>query len=268
MIKIPTQAELKIIDFLKFLLLFLIFFTNGQVYSLRAQDNLNKADSVQISDGGVRDYLFSRQFSTNFQPLRFEFHEIELRYPIQSYQTFLNQSLSNLSVNPFTIDYRESSIYVPTMVRDELNLMMNRPKDSAFMPILGVAWLAYQLGSKYLEIQKKISVGRQELLNAYSAMPLLFCLWQKYPQTAHQLYDRAEIQSQMTFKQLQQKLDLLQQNNLIKRRFYTADSTQYFPNVVRSQMESITEAAGTDLQLSETDKAHLQFLHQMIIGLK
>ncbi len=49
--------------------------------------------------------------------------------------------------NPFELDLRRTSNYVPREVRDELNLIMNRPRDSAFLPILPVAFIALQLAS-------------------------------------------------------------------------------------------------------------------------
>ena len=55
--------------------------------------------------------------------------------------------------NYYKIDYRSSSYYVPRMVKDELSLIMNRPKDKSFVPILGVAFLAAQLASKYIFVK-------------------------------------------------------------------------------------------------------------------
>jgi hypothetical protein len=259
-----TKANPRIIDANGLVFLSGIFFSIISVYTLPAQQTPIAVDSSAIPAGGISRYLTTDKFSNYFRMNGFDLHEIELRYPLNSYQTFLNQSLSNFKINPFTIDYRESSCYVPVMVRDELNLIMNRPKDSAFVPILGVAWIAYQLASRYLEIRQKNIIDHQQLLKAHSAMPVLFCLWQIYPQTAGQLYHNTSIQSIMTFKQLQEKLHLLQENNLIKSRFYSPDSIQYFPNLLRIQVVSILETAMADPQLSAGEKTEIQSLQQSI----
>jgi hypothetical protein len=189
-------------------------------------------------------------------------------YPLNSYQSFLNRSLSNFTYNPFTVDVRESSYYVPVRVRDELNLIMNRPRDCAFLPVLGVAWIAYQLGSRYLELRQKNTIDHTELLQARPALPLLLYLWQKYPQTARELYHQSEIQKSMTFKQLQEKLNLLQQNNLIKSRFYNPDSVQYFPGLLREQMITILNSADHKAEISENDKIILQTIRSTMSDIK
>jgi len=196
--------------------------------------------------------------------LGFDLHQMELTYPVASYQSFLNRSLADLTVNPFTIDTRESSYYVPVRVRDELNLIMNRPRDSAFLPVLGVAWIAYQLGSKYLEIRRKNTIDHEELLNARPALPLLYSLWRNYPQTPAQLYHHQEIQSIMTFSQLLEDLALLQRNNLIKSRFYSVDSIQYFPGLFRAGMLSIIDAADGNPVIPESDRNTLQSIRKSI----
>jgi hypothetical protein len=67
--------------------------------------------------------------------------------------------------DPFKLDYRSSSYYIPRIVKDELNLIMNRPKDSAFMPITGITFIAAQLASKYIFIQVIIKIISENILN-------------------------------------------------------------------------------------------------------
>jgi hypothetical protein len=267
-----TAADPKIIDgngYSSFTVyLFLIIIATATAGVLQAQTTAGGLDSTRNPGERLLSFFPAEKLSTQYGGLRFDLHEVELKYPLNSYQSFLNRSISDLTSNPFTIELRESSYYVPVRVRDELNLIMNRPRDSAFFPVLGVAWIAYQLGSKYLQIQQKNIIDHDQLLKAYPALPLLYSLWQKYPQTAGQLYHRSEIQQVMTFKQLQEKLDLLQQNNLIKSRYYSPDSVQYFPGLFRAGMIAILNSAEGKPDLPDDAKITLQAIRQSIPALK
>ena len=68
--------------------------------------------------------------------------------------------------NPFEVDFRRTSGYVPRQVRDELNLIMNRPRDSAFIPILPVAFIALQLAGQYLLLQLKTEINAEDIKKA------------------------------------------------------------------------------------------------------
>jgi hypothetical protein len=267
-----TAADPKITDGNRHLFFtvysFLIIVATATAGFLQAQTSANRQDSTMNLADGLLSYFPAERLSRHYGSLRFELHEVELKYPLNSYQSFLSRSIADLTSNPFTIDLRESSYYVPVRVRDELNLIMNRPRDSAFLPVLGVAWIAYQMGSKYLEIQRKNIIDHAELLQAYPALPLLFYLWQKYPQTAKQLYHRRELQQVMTFKQLQEELNLLQQNNLIKSRFYSPDSVQYFPNLFREGMMTIINSAEGNPDIPENAKIKLQAIRKSILTIK
>jgi len=96
----------------------------------------------------------------------------------------------------------------------------------------------------------------------------LYLLWQKYPQTAGQLYHRREVQQVMTFKQLLQELNLLQQNNLIKSRFYSPDSIQYFPNLFREGMIAIIHSAAGNTAVPSDTKIILQAISKSIPDIK
>ncbi len=269
-----TAAEPRIIDcnryssFPVYSFLVIIVTATAAAGILLAQPAASGPDSTKNLPEGLSVYFPAEKLSRHYGSLRFDLHEVELKYPLNSYQTFLSRSIADMTANPFTIELRESSYYVPVRVRDELNLIMNRPRDNAFFPLLGVAWIAYQLGSKYLEIQRKNIIDHDELLKACQALPLLYFLWQKYPQTAGQLYHRREVQQVMTFKQLQQELDLLQQNNLIKSRFYSPDSVQYFPNLFREGMIAIINSAEGNPVIPHDAKIILQAIRNSIPDIK
>ncbi len=266
-----TKADPRIVDSNRFLFLqicLLLILVAASAGILYAQPDQSRIDSTRILGDGLSSYFTSATLLQRYETLNFDLHEVELKYPLNSYQSFLDRSLSNLKSNPFSVDLRESSYYVPVRVRDELNLIMNRPRDSAFLPVLGIAWIAYQLGSKYLEIQRINIIDHDELLRAYPALPVLFSLWQKYPQTARQLYHHAEIQNNMTFKQVQEKLNLLQQNNLIKSRFYSPDSIQYFPNLFKEGMISIINSTDGNPDVPENTKTILHSIRKSILDIK
>ena len=144
-----------------------------------------------------------------------------------------------ISDSPFSLDLRETSNYVPPMVRDELNLIMNRPKDAAFLPILPVAFLAMQLASQYLIVQKKTEITYKDIINSTDALPVLHCLWAQSPQTLTALFHCDSLQKSDTVMGLQQKLDLLIKNKLIRQRVIENAETKYFPAISKKEYDDI-----------------------------
>jgi hypothetical protein len=246
------------------LLLFSIIFLPARLFAQQAQKS---ADSSGISPWGLSRNPAWDRLSWYSKTPAFAGHTIDMKYPSNSYQSYLNRSLVNTKPNPFSIDLRGSSYYVPTMVRDELNLIMNRPRDSAFMPVLGIAtWIAYQMASKYLPLQQNHSIGYDELVQAQEALPVLYSLWKKSPQSAGQLYADPDIHSKMIFKQVQNDLKLLQQNNLVKSRMIEADSVVYFPSLDRKQILTILDSACQNPAVAESEKILLQNMHHSVLA--
>jgi hypothetical protein len=155
--------------------------------------------------------------------------------------------------NPFYLDVRSSSNYVPIFVRDELNLIMNRPKDSAFMPVLGVAFLAAQMAAKYLLIQKQIAIKVENVLRSEEGIPILQELWKKNPQTAIQLFEINYLQENNTVSSLQNILHVLSDNKLVKPKKLVDGELQYFPAISRNELYALLEKAHADTILSEIE---------------
>jgi hypothetical protein len=130
--------------------------------------------------------------------------------------------------NPFELDLRGTSNYVPRQVRDELNLMMNRPRDSAFLPILPVAFLALQLASQHLLISKKTEITAQDIKGSEIALPILEHLWAESPQTLTQLFKHEDLANRYTMQQLEKHMFLLIDNKLVKTRKIENAETKYF----------------------------------------
>ena len=131
--------------------------------------------------------------------------------------------------NPFNRDMRSSSLYVPKTVRDELNLIMNRPRDSAFLPVLPIAFLALQMASKYLLIQSKTRIRWEDIKQSEEGLPILEHLWKSSPQTTSQLYQHADLSEQYTMRTLQEMLNILIDNKLVRQKVLENEQTQYFP---------------------------------------
>jgi predicted transcriptional regulator len=160
--------------------------------------------------------------------------------------------------NPFKLDTRSSSYYVPRDVRDELNLIMNRPRESAFMPVLGVAYLAYQLAQKYLFVRSKTEISSHDLIAAGPNLDILRSLWKKSPQSLTEIYEDLHGLNP-TILRLENKLKTLQDSKLIRPR-QTESQTVYFPAVTKEVLRTKVTAALMDSTLDDTEIEILQNL--------
>jgi len=158
-------------------------------------------------------------------------------------------------VDPFKMDTRGSSYYVPRTVRDELNLIMNRPKDSAFVPIMPVAYLALQLASQYLFVRQKIEITPQDVQKAQEGYPILQELWKKNPQTLSELYKRAQLKDKYTMLELKKLIDILDDNKIVKRKLIENSETQYFYAIGESQYNQLFEQLKKE-EYDSTDSTH------------
>jgi predicted transcriptional regulator len=152
--------------------------------------------------------------------------------------------------DPFKLDMRGSSYYVPRTVRDELNLIMNRPKDTAFVPILPVAFLALQLASQYLLVQQKTEITPQDVMNAQEGFPILEELWKKNPQTLSELYKTTALEDNFTMLELQKLIGILVDNKLVKRKLIEESETQYFYALEKMQYDHLLERGKVEKNIS------------------
>ena len=193
---------------------------------------------------------------------KFDQTELSLKY-YKSDQTFQNNRYFPSNVMPknyYEIDYRSSSYYVPRMVKDELNLIMNRPKDNSFVPILGVAFLAAQLASKYVFVQEKLKISKENILNTLDEQNILYALWNKYPQTASQLYENSEINIMTQMKELKLKINKLIDNKLIKQKNLEDKEVQLFPAVFQTEYKQILQQIVADSSLDSSQKEKIEKL--------
>jgi hypothetical protein len=152
--------------------------------------------------------------------------------------------------DPFKIDRRGSSYYVPGTVRDELNLIMNRPRDSAFIPVLPAAFLALQLAGQYLLVQQKTEITAEDVHNARDGLPVLVELWKQNPQTLSELYKTRHLKDNYTMLELQRLVDLLMDNKLVRRKLIEKSETQYFYAIDKIKYDLLVEQLKTEQPVS------------------
>ena len=156
--------------------------------------------------------------------------------------------------DPFKLDYRSGSYYVPRMVRDELNLIMNRPKDNAFVPVLGVAFIAAQLASKYIFVQEKLKISKENILNTLDDYIIMNELWKKSPQTTSELYKIPGLKFKFTLKELNLKMDNLIDNKLIKQKNLEDKELQFFPAISKIEYDKLLKQINADTNATEKHK--------------
>ncbi len=162
--------------------------------------------------------------------------------------------------DPFKIDLRSGSYYVPRMVRDELAHIMNRPKDSAFVPVLGAAFLAAKLAAQYLIIKDKITITVENILNSSDNKELLKILWLDNPKTLSQLFKDHSIRKKYSMYILENKINILVDNKLVKQKLIENDETLYFPAITNQKYIEIVEEGLPYSSMTETDKNKLKNL--------
>jgi len=190
--------------------------------------------------------------------------DIHLHYKSPQFNKMYHYNPPDISSTPWGIDTRSSSYYTPRLVRDEMNAIMNRPKDQAFLPVLGVAYLAYLMASKYIFIKGKLEISADDVLLCKDQMDIIVALWKKNPQTVDQLYKQKPFQDNYTYIKLEKAIGLLADQNLVKTKKLENDEIQYFPAITKSELEHTLEKGKKDTLLSDTDINNIDSL-QIII---
>jgi predicted transcriptional regulator len=162
--------------------------------------------------------------------------------------------------NPFLLDTRQSSYYTPRLVRDELNLMMHRPRDNAFVPVLGVAFIAAQMVNKYLLIADQLGVKPENILASIEQLPVLEALWQNSPQTCSEIYEQEQFKNNYTYTELLQAIHMLVEQNLVKVRKLEDQEKEYYPAIDKVQMQTIMEAGYQDSLYTPERKVQIDSL--------
>ncbi len=200
----------------------------------------------------------------NILPLRdwkkFSFQKLNVGYPDTKLSMKDFYSPPVISDNPFFIDMRENSFYTPRFVTDELNLIMNRPRDNAFVPILGVAYLAWQLAQKHLLISEKTAITPLDILQVPEGLPVLGLLWDHSPQKTEELYKDSTLSTNYTMMTLEDLLSKMGDNKLVRQKTIDNDQTVYYPALNRDNYADLLERGAADSTLSQNQKTIIHAL--------
>jgi predicted transcriptional regulator len=200
----------------------------------------------------------------NILPLRdwhkFSYDELHLNYPASKPGLKYYYTPPVISENPFLVDMRGHPMYTPRFVTDELNLIMNRPRDNAFVPVLGVAFLAMQLAQKYLLISEKTAIKPADIAEVPEGLKLLHLLWQNSPQHTDQMYQDSTLSENYTMLTLQELLDKMTDNKLVRQKTVENGPIEYYPALNREAYINLLDIGLADTTLSAGQH---EILHQI-----
>ncbi len=220
------------------------------ILSLHAQDSLQTNELFSVKP----KYLIPQHHSEiQFQQIDLNFQNFDM--PSRYYYT-----PDHLQQNPFSIDTRSGSYYTPRLVRDELNNMMYRPKDHAFVPVLGVAFIALQMASKYLLVARELQIKPENILNSQKQLPILEALWDKSPQTCNELYTIEKFKRMYSYKTLENDIMQLVDQKLVKSRRMENDEVQYYPAIERSTLQHTLQTGRKDSLTLSSQKSQIDSL--------
>jgi len=238
----------------------LLFFVILPIAQVLAQPGLqmpknssftSKSDSLNIN------------FPTPVLPLpdlqRIDYRTFELEQDDSQINVYQYISHDIFPTNPFEVDLRYTSNYVPRWVRDDLNQIMDRPRDSAFLPILPVAFIALQMASQYLLIRHKTEITAENILNSEEAIPVLQMLWITSPQTLTELYAKQPIRDKHTMRDLERLVNILIDNNLVRTRLIENAETKYFAAIqepVYQELKKKGELLSGEMDSDTPDSTH------------
>lgn len=215
--------------------------------------------------GQVRvDTTGAFSIAPNVLPLRnwskFTYDDLHLNYPDlkPDLRNFYKQPV--IPDNPFLVDMRGHPLYTPRFVTDELNMIMNRPKDTAFLPVLGVAFLAFQLAQQHLLIAAKTEITPRDILTAPDGLNILHLLWKKSPRTASELYKDSTLAEQYTMKTLESMLSKMTDNKLLRQKVIENSPVDYFAAINRQSYIDLVDRGMVDSTLTMQQRTILQKL--------
>jgi hypothetical protein len=158
------------------------------------------------------------------------------------------------SSNPFVFDNRSNSYYVPRQIRDELNLIMNRPKTAdSMVPIIAIPLIAAQIAANYIWVQEKSKIRSKNILNAAEEMDLLRLLWQDSPLTISMISNNMESQNAEKYEYLEKRMQVLSDNKLVKIKKVENGESRYYPAKTKQELAEIIRAIINEGNISEEE---------------
>lgn len=196
---------------------------------------------------------------------KFEMQKLQMEYSKAELEELNYISPLVIPRNPFELDMRGSSYYVPRMIRDELNLIMNRPRETAFVPVLTAGFIALQLAHQYLLVRNKTQINHENLLEASQGIGIIMALWKDSPQTLTQIYEKEIYEEPVTTIELQRILEILTDNKLIRSKKIPEAEMQYFPAMTKHEMTELIDHSVADSTCSESDRVKLSDIMSQIL---
>jgi len=155
--------------------------------------------------------------------------------------------------NPFKVDYREGSYYIPKSVHREIELGKGRDPGIVPIPYMQAALLAYQALDKFiltpLTEQEKNSLDN--LLQAESRLPILQALWTKGSQSLAELYNLKQVREKHTVLELKRELAAMIEADLLLT-IGVKDNIKYKARLSRRQMLELLTRYLADEDYSES----------------
>ena len=238
-------------------LVFLIAITGRAQESLRLPNPFSKSD---FNFTTIQRYLPLYEFkadSIKKLSMRLDFN------PARAHSNFYSPE-NVLPAKSYQLDTRSSSYYVPRNVGDKLTDIMNRPRDTAFVPVLGAAFLAAQLAANYLWIEKKIELNKKDLIVALENFEVLNEILIRQHINLEQLYKIESINSRMTASILQAKLEILTDSKLLHPKKSDDKHIEYYAAFSSGQ---ISQAIDRALAQADADSLTIAQLKQLQLKL-
>ncbi len=214
----------------------------------------------------VADTTNPFSIAPNVLPLRdwhkFSYSELQLNYNTLKPGIMDYYTPPVIPENPFLIDMRDHPMYTPRFVSDELNLIMNRPRDNAFVPILGVAFLAMQLAQKHLLISEITAITPRDILVVPEGIEVLDLLWDHAPQRAAELYRDSTLSEEYTMVLLEDLLTKMTDNKLVRKKTVENEPALFFPALTRQDYIELINRGIADSTLTASEQRRLHELRR------
>lgn len=155
-------------------------------------------------------------------------------------QPLIDWNFSSPGLSDFGVEYRESSLYLPTNVQEFTEYKMGR---TPYVPIASLAlagYLAQQIYNRYGHLLKAREESRYrgvELTGRQIHMMQL--LWQEksyMPSEWYSSYFKKYKDDNITFTIFNREIDNLENSFLLKKREFEDGTVKYFPAISREEL--------------------------------
>lgn len=169
--------------------------------------------------------------------------------------------------NPFEVDTRGSSYYVPREIHRQIELGKGRDPDTVPIPYMYAAYLAFRALDAY--VLTPLSQGEkqqvEDYLNAEKDFTLLRALWNSGGKSMADLYKMKEIHKSRSAMELKQALARLVINDLLAIRI-SGSSEIYYPVFSRKKVIDLFDRFLADQNNNDPDQRETAIrLHQLLL---